>query len=483
MPTAPNSRWKTSREAVSSGRPKAGRGQAGAQEDGDGTGDGDPPGAGYVAQQAQPHGAHPERDHRQAADEAPAERPLRHGDDVAEDLDRRRTPGPPRRDRGGQHGDDDTDDVGGDHGAGCEDDGLAGDVQAEGGEHRLQQLGQPQPEHQPDGRAQEPDDDRLDDHRHEHLARGGTQRAEQGQLPAPLGHEDGEGVDDEKGTDEQRDPGEDEQERPEEGQHLAQGRRRVVGDLLTGQRHHGVGQRLGHRVAQLLLADPGLGGDPHVVELVVAAEEQLLRGRRVEDGERGSRERATVGEVEDRDQGGVDLVLAAGGHDADLVTDLVAGLLRRTLVESHLAGHLRGAAVDDLADLLATLTWGVVPAEAEPGRAHAAHDLAVRADDEDALGTHVAVGPSGSRHLRQLVDEGRRDGLVRGRAVLGDAVDVPDDDVAGGSLEDLREAGGQHVGEDQRAHDEPHTEHDRGGAQQESQLPVEQALQGRLEHQ
>ena len=108
------------------------------------------------------------------------------------------------------------------------------------------------PERQPDGRADQADDQRLEQHRPGDLRLGRAQRPEQGQFPGALRDDDREGVEDQEGADDQRDRGEHQQERGDERQSLLQLVLVLGGDLLVVERLEPGRQRRGDLRPQLL---------------------------------------------------------------------------------------------------------------------------------------------------------------------------------------------------------------------------------------
>ena len=87
---------------------------------------------------------------------------------------------------------------------------LAGrDVEAERAEQRLEPDGEADARDEADGRRDEADEHRLEQHRAEHLALPGADGAQQRELAAALGDDDREGVEDDERADEQRDDAED----------------------------------------------------------------------------------------------------------------------------------------------------------------------------------------------------------------------------------------------------------------------------------
>ena len=178
------------------------------------------------------------------------------------------------------------DDQGGDHRPGGEDQRAGGQGDAEPLEQGLEAQGGQHAEAQADQRGHQPEDEGLDQHGAEHLASAGPDDAEQGQLPGPLAHDDGEGVEDGEAADEQRDEGEDQQGGGEEGEGLVDGVGRLVGHRLAGHHLHAGGEGGGDGPLDLGLVGPGLGQHVDGVELAGLAEE-LLGGGEVEGGQGG----------------------------------------------------------------------------------------------------------------------------------------------------------------------------------------------------
>ena len=76
------------------------------------------------------------------------------------------------------------------------------------------------PQAMPEQRRQHADHERLGEHRAQHLAARGAERAQQRELLRALGDRDGEGVEDQEAADEQRDGGEHEQRRADEAERV-----------------------------------------------------------------------------------------------------------------------------------------------------------------------------------------------------------------------------------------------------------------------
>jgi ribosomal protein S16 len=178
----------------------------------------------------------------------------------------------------------------------------------------------------------------------------------------------------------------------------------------AGHRLEARRQRGGDGVAQLGLADPVLGGDPHVGVDVTAVEEQLLGGALLEDRHRRSVERATLREVRDADERRPQDRLGSGGHEVHLLTELVPGGLGGPPVQRHLAGTVGLLTRDDLQPFDPVPGGCVVKVAAEAGGALPADDLAVLPDDVDPERRDVAVGTGGALDLREVVDDRGRNG-------------------------------------------------------------------------
>ena len=91
----------------------------------------------------------------------------------------------------------------------------------------------------------------------DHLAAGGADRPQQGELAGALPDQHRERVDDDERADEQGDPGEDQQERREEAEPLSTEVSVSSVDGRPGHRLGGRGQRRGDRCAQCAWLDAG----------------------------------------------------------------------------------------------------------------------------------------------------------------------------------------------------------------------------------
>ena len=94
------------------------------------------------------------------------------------------------------------------------------DVGSDRTEEALESEGHGHAEAQTQDGADEPHDERLRDERSQDLATGRAEGTKQSEFAAALGHEHGEGVQDDERSDEEGDAGEDEQEDVDEGQAL-----------------------------------------------------------------------------------------------------------------------------------------------------------------------------------------------------------------------------------------------------------------------
>ncbi len=429
-----------------------------------------------------PSDYHSDDDEHDAEPEPSVQGLLRQRDVVAHRLDRRDPGGTPCREPRGGDRHDQPHGVRGHDGAGREHQRLTGQVQPEAAEQRPDAEREQHPEAEADGRADQADHGRLEQHRPRHLAGGGAERPEQGQLAAALGDQDRERVDDQERPDHQGDPGEDQQEGLDEPDRLLQLRGGLVRGLVAGHRLVPVGKYVGHPVAQVFLRDAVLRGHPDVGERVVAVEEQLLGRAGVEDRERRAVERPALPEVGDADQCRLEPRGAAGGQDGDPVAHVVAGLLGGAGVQCHLVAAVRLGALDDAEPLQPVPGGRGGPVGTEGGRAERADHLALGADDVDAERRDVAVDPRRPGYVGEPVAHASRD-RERGR---GDGLRVAlaraHHHVAHGRGEQRGEAAVQGVGEDQGAADERDAEHDRERAHQQPQLAAEQALERRPDH-
>ncbi len=193
-----------------------------------------PAARGDVGEQPDAHGRGARDDREHAEHQAPVDGRLRERDVVAQRLHGRDPGGTPRRQPGRSHRDDHTDDVAGEHGPRREDQGLAGEVEAEVREQGADAHRQQHTEAEAERRAHQADDERLEQHRPGDLSLGRAERAQQRQLAAALGDQDREGVDDQERPDDQGDPGEDQQEGTQEADRVEKVGRRLVGRVVTG---------------------------------------------------------------------------------------------------------------------------------------------------------------------------------------------------------------------------------------------------------
>ena len=209
---------------------------------------------------------------------------------LADGRDRGHPRGPKRRPQTGDERDHRADDEADDDGPGREDRSGRRQVDPDCDEHRVQSLREREPQEEPGDRAEDPDHERLDDHRAQDLASRRADRAKGRELTDALRDCDRERVRDHEAADEEGDAGEREQEVLDEAgeavdallvlRHL----RGRVPDLCGGR------QQGPDLVDQLRRRDAGLRLHADQVELALAPEE-LLRGREVEDGDRRAADR------------------------------------------------------------------------------------------------------------------------------------------------------------------------------------------------
>ena len=371
-----------------------------------------------------------------------------------------------------------------DHRAGRDHDGAGGDVEPEGAEEGLEPHGEEDPPEEPDGRRDQADQYRLEEHGTEHLFLRGADGPQERELAAALGDDDREGVEDDERADEQGNQTEDEQERVEEREVVLEVVLTLGGDVLAAEHLDvgGVGFALegGADVGDdLVLRHPGVGLHVDGVELAGGAEDPRRRGGS-EGGDGGAE--GAVGGAELHDAGERVVVAARLGDHRHGVTDLVPGVVGALLVDDHLVGGARAPAVHDVDR--AQVTVGDVR-EPERGRALpvAAQRVAVLVDDDgEALhGTVGLVDALRAAHRRQEVGA---DGAPPAAEVAAEGLLGPDDRV--GVLVDVAEQAVERVGdgrgEHERARDERDAEHHRDPGQQETDLLAPDAFERDLPH-
>ena len=298
-----------------------------------------------VGEQAQGHPDHAGDREQGAGDDPAVQRGDRHGDVVAQRLDRGDPRGPDRRQQGGEHGDDHAHGVRRDHRPRLEDQRLTRDVEAEVGEQRS-------------------------DRRWRAGRRGparGWRRARRARTPrrstelvtcffdAPIARS--------RASSRLRWATRMEKvltirKAPTTSEMPAKISRNVVRNEIastswladssaalspvTASSPSGSCPATASR--ELLLGDAVLGGHPDVGVDVPAVLEELLRGGGVEDGHRRAAEGAALAVAGQPDHRLVEHGLAGGGDDAGGVAHGVARLLGGGLVEHHLVGALGRAA-------------------------------------------------------------------------------------------------------------------------------------------
>ena len=216
-------------------------------------------------------------------------------------------------------------------------------IDPERGQQPLQAEGDPDPGEEAERRRDQAGHERLDHHRGHDLPSAGPDRPEQRHLPRALRHDDRERVEDDERAHEQRDEREDEQRGPEEPQRLLQLLRLLVGDVgrldgLDALRERGLDARSQVRHRRAVVGD-----DVDLVELPDLVE-HLLRGRRVERGER--RTRQVVGLAEAQRARDRELLRRSLEQDLDRVADGEVVLLGRRRVDGDLRRAGRRVALD-----------------------------------------------------------------------------------------------------------------------------------------
>jgi hypothetical protein len=162
----------------------------------------------------------------------------------------------------------------------------------------LQGGGEPDADAEPGEGADDADQQRLPEHRQGHLVARRADSTQQRELPGPLGHEHGEGVEDDEGADEQRHAGEDQQERGDEAERLRQLVLGLVRLRLTGDGLGALGHQRRDRVDDLLLGEPVGAG--HRQGLHLSGRGELLQRQvRLEEDDRSPGGRRVVGRLAD----------------------------------------------------------------------------------------------------------------------------------------------------------------------------------------
>ena len=264
-----------------------------------------------VAEQEQREGDQHERDVRREAVRA-ALRQLRA---LADGRDRRDARRADRGEEPGDHGDERPDEERDDDRPRREDRVRVGQPEPErAGTAPRAPWRARRPRASPMSGREEPDHERLEQHRPQHLTPRGAEGPERRELPRALRDGDRERVEDHERADEERDPGEGEQEVAEEGRELAD---LVLGvlRLLHAGLHLGVGRQERLDVGDELLRGRSLrcrDGDRVVLPLAV---EERLRGRDVEDRERRGPDRLDVAVLRDPDD--LEVLLRLERRDLD----------------------------------------------------------------------------------------------------------------------------------------------------------------------
>jgi hypothetical protein len=415
-----------------------------------------------------------ERGHTARHQGAPAGQPEPHGtgqegDVVAHGRHRRDLRRPPGREVGRHRGDDHADDVGPDDGRGGEREPGRRQVDAEELEQRPEPQGQPATGGQADRGADESDADRLAEHQARHLPAARPDRAQQRQLAGALGDQHREGVEDDERADKYRHGGEDEQEDPEDVEEPPDLGPALVDRLLPRDGLVASGQDRGGLAAQLLLGHPVAGADQD--RRVVARPHQEPLGDLGSEGREGDQraQRARRPEREDAaDPHGPGRAL---GQDLDPVADLEPALVSAPGVDDHLVGGAGRAPRHDPEGGVGVDSGVGGPVAADLRHGLAADDAAVLADDgRVALGGAVDVVGAwdlrSERGQHRLGDRAGRGILGRRERLLGADDEL---DVLVGLREQLVEAAGRGVLEDERARHERDPEDHRHGGQSQAQ--------------
>ena len=247
-------------------------------------------------------------------------------------------------------------------------------VEVQCDEELIQSDCEPEPGEQSDDRRDQADQQCLQDHGGQHLPARRADRSQRGELARPLRNRDRERVEDHEGADEQGDTRERQQEVADDRRE----RRDLAGLLArllgTGPHRHCRPQIPPDAGDELLGCDPLLRGGLHRVELALLLQERL-RGRDVEDRERGAAERAQIAVPRDSDD--LELPGGAEGRDADPVADGETLLVGNPLVDRELPRARRPAALDEVERIEAVVLGCGLDPKRERGRPSRVNRLAI----------------------------------------------------------------------------------------------------------
>ena len=307
--------------------------------------------------------------------------PLRERRTLTHRGDRRHARRPDRGEEPGEERDAHPDDERHHHGPGREDAICRREVGTQALEQRLDPFGEEHAEREPDERREQPDDERLEDHRPEYLPPGRADRPQRRELTRPLSDGDREGVEDDERAHEERDAGEREQEVAEELRELAH----VVRLLLRLRRRaHDLGvlrkDRLDRR-DEIVLGDTLVCSHGDRVVLALATQE-LLRGGDREHAEAEAAEALKIAVLRDADQRERALRLQRG--DLHGVADGPALVVHGSGIEDHLVGGPRPVPLVEGERVEPGVRRSGVDAEAERRPALVPDRLAVRVEDRRA---------------------------------------------------------------------------------------------------
>ena len=202
----------------------------------------------------------------------------------------------------------------------------------------LSPIDRPMPATTPTALASTPDDDRLTDHRREHLPLRRADRAQQRHLAHALRDDDRERVVDDEHPDDERDEREHEQRGADEAERLVDGVLVLLGERLAGD--HLVlacsvrRQRVLDVLGDLRLRHAGLGDDGDLRELVRARSRPVAPRAGVNKHDRRAREAVDGAELRDADE--LVLLRRLRGEDRDLLADVEVALVGRLLVDDDL---------------------------------------------------------------------------------------------------------------------------------------------------
>ena len=338
-------------------------------------------------------------------------------------------------------------------------------------------FAKPMPDHDPGQRRQQADHQRLDQHRAQHLAAAGADRAQQGELAGALGDRDRERVEDDEGAANTVAP----------ANASSSGVRKSLIPLATwlacslaalgaGLHLHVVGHGRDDALLQLLLADARVGLDRDRGGLIDAVIPLLgVREGGADDGGAADRRRAAeVEDAHDRDR-----LEADRGCQLDVLADLQMLVVCQLRVDHDLTRRRGRVAGGERVGV-----EGVGQArDDQAGRAAAgAGVLAVH--DQGAGRLDLPLGLGDAVDVCDRADQRRRQRPGLGAVVVGEGGALGGQHVGllETGLEDAGERARDLVADDEGARDHGRAQDDRDRRQDGAGLAAPQAAQGDQDH-